>query len=205
LAYNESTFPGFAERLLGTEQIIAMENSFSQIEFGRAIEDNLFMVAYYIQHNTGIGLQCFAMGPLIIPGLYMTAYNATVLGASFGYMARGGTEGGDNFLEFVTAHGAFELTAIALAAAAGLRIGSGLLFTRGYTRIASLQLRAQEAIPVMAVSGVLFFLAALTEGLLSPSAVPYLFKAIWAVFSSTLLMFYFVVLGYPRAEVASAT
>lgn len=204
LAYNEAAFPGFAEKTLGAEQIDGMEQMFAEVEFGRDIGTNLSMVAFYIQHNTGIGLECFAMGPLIIPGLYKTAYNAVVLGASFGYMARGGTEGGDNFLEFVTAHGAFELTAIALAAAAGLRIGSGWLFTQGLTRGASLQLRAREAVPVMAVSGVLFFLAALTEGLLSPSGIPYLFKAIWAVFSSGLMMFYFVVLGYPT-ESSSAT
>ncbi|MCA9131525.1 MAG: stage II sporulation protein M [Planctomycetales bacterium] len=210
LAYNESAFPGFAERILGAEQIQMMESSFSDADFGRqadggrALEQNLTMVAFYIQHNTGIGLQCFAMGPLIIPGLYMTGFNATMLGASFGYMARGGTAGGDNFLEFVTAHGAFELTAIALAAAAGLRIGFGWLFTAGLTRLASLQLRAREAVPVMAVSGVLFFLAALTEGLLSPSSIPYLFKAMWAVFSSALLMFYFVVLGYPTEDSRAA-
>lgn len=202
LAHHETAFPGFAERVLGHEQIEQMENSFSEVDFssveyGRSMDQNLAMVAFYIQHNTGIGLQCFAMGPLIIPGLYMTAFNGTVLGASFGYMSRGGTAGGDNFLEFVTAHGAFELTAIALAAAAGLRIGIGWLFTGGLTRLASLQLRAIEAVPVMAVSGVLFFLAAVTEGLLSPTSVPYLFKAIWAILSSSLMIYYFVVLGYP--------
>jgi uncharacterized membrane protein SpoIIM required for sporulation len=204
LAYDENAFPGFAERILGADQISMMEDNFSDLEFGRPIDSNLTMVAFYIQHNTGIGLQCFAMGPLIIPGLYMTGLNATVLGASFGYMARGGTGGGDAFLEFVTAHGAFELTAIALAAAAGLRIGVGWLITGGLTRLASLELRAREAVPIMAVSGVLFFLAAMTEGLLSPSSLPYLFKAIWAVFSSALMMFYFVVLGYPTEHARAA-
>lgn len=204
LAYDERAFPGFAERMLGAEQMDMMESTFSEIDFGRPLSTNLAMVAFYIQHNTGIGLQCFAMGPLIIPGLYMTAYNATILGASFGYMARSDVEGGDTFLEFVTAHGAFELTAIALAAAAGLRIGIGWLFTGGLTRAASLQLRATEALPVMSVSAILFFLAAMTEGLLSPSNVPYLFKAVWGIFSSSLLMFYFVVLGYPTEPSSAA-
>jgi isoprenylcysteine carboxyl methyltransferase (ICMT) family protein YpbQ len=67
-----------------------------------------------------------------------------------------------------------------------------------------MQLRGKEAVPVMAVSAVLFFLAALTEGLISPTNLPYLFKACWAMFSSVLLMFYFVVLGYPT-EQAGAT
>lgn len=209
LAHNETAFPGFAERVLGREQMEQMEDSFSEVDFdsdtyGRSLDQNLTMVAFYIQHNTGIGLQCFSMGPLIIPGLYMTGFNGTMLGASFGYMSRGGTDGGDNFLQFVTAHGAFELTAIALAAAAGLRIGIGWLFTGGLTRLASLQLRAIEAVPVMSVSGVLFFLAALTEGLLSPTSVPYLFKVIWAVFSSSLMIYYFVVLGYPTEQSRAA-
>ena len=200
-AYQEEAFPGFAETMLGAEQLSQMEATFSEVDFsptgGRAIGTNIEMVAFYIQHNTGIGLECFALGPLVIPGLYTTAFNATMLGTSFGYMARGSSDGGDNFLEFVTAHGAFELTAIALAAAVGLRIGCGWLFTGGLSRMASLQVRGLEAVPVMAVSAALFFLAALTEGLLSPSAIPYMFKAAWAIFSSGLLMFYFVVLGYP--------
>jgi uncharacterized membrane protein SpoIIM required for sporulation len=115
----------------------------------------------------------------------------------FGYMARADSDGGDNLLHFVTAHGAFELTAIALAAAAGLRIGMGWIFTNGLSRLASLRTQAINAVPVMAASGVLFFLAALTEGLISPTSLPYFFKALFGMFSSACLMFYFVILGYP--------
>ena len=45
---------------------------------------------------------------------------------------------------------------------------------------------------------VLFFLAALIEGFVSPSYLPYWFKAMVAVLTSGSLMFYFVILGYPR-------
>ncbi len=45
-----------------------------------------------------------------------------------------------------------------------------------------------------------FFLAALIEGFLSPSAAPYWTKALVAVLSTGLLMFYFVGLGYPQGE-----
>lgn len=200
LAYNKEAFPGFAEKVVGDEGIIAVENMYAEMDLERGLDSNVQAVAGYIQHNTGIGLTCFALGPLIIPGFIATAFNASYLGAIFGYMARPGVEGGDNFLNFVTAHGPFELTAIALAAASGLRIGSGWLFTGGLSRTASLQLRAQEALPVMAASGVLFCLAAVTEGMISPTNLPYLFKACWAMFSSFVLMFYFVVLGYPTEQ-----
>jgi uncharacterized membrane protein SpoIIM required for sporulation len=149
-------------------------------------------------HNTGIGLQCFAYGVLIIPCLFNLAYNAVALGTVFGYMARPDSIGGDNFYHFVTAHGPFELTAIALAAAAGLRLGVGLFNTGGLTRVDSLRESAIKAVPVMAASAVLFSLAALTEGFLSPSPAPYIVKAAWAILSSGFISFYFVILGFPR-------
>jgi len=123
-----------------------------------------------------------------------------VLGASFGYMARDDVDAGKNFFEFVTAHGPFELTAIVLAAAAGLRLGGGLFFTNGMTRITSLQVQAGHALPVIIAASVLFVLAAFTEGFISPSPLPYTLKALWAVLSSTSLMFYFVVLGAPSED-----
>jgi uncharacterized membrane protein SpoIIM required for sporulation len=203
LGYSEESFPFFAEKVLGAEHISSMEDSFRD-PFGRNVAKDIMMASFYIQHNTGIGFQCFALGPLILPGLFATVFNAVFLGATFGYMARPGVDGGDNFLQFVTAHGAFELTAIALSAGVGLRIGvRGWLFTGGLTRTASLQLQGRQSIPIISVAGVLFFLAALTEGLISPSTIPYMFKALWLIMSSTLLMFYFVVLGYPEPDVAT--
>jgi uncharacterized membrane protein SpoIIM required for sporulation len=200
VAWDQTNFPGVGERILGREQIDSLEDMYTQVDFSKtegSSDGRLFMVAFYIQHNTSIGLSCFAKGPLVIPGIWETAYNATVLGASFGYMARPNAAGGDSFLNFVTAHGPFELTAIALAAAAGLRIGMGWIFTGGLSRFASVRLQAMKAVPVMAASGVLFFLAALTEGLFSPSSIPYFFKALYGMLSSTALMYYFVILGYP--------
>ena len=52
-----------------------------------------------------------------------------VLGAAFGHM--GTVEQRDNFFQFVTAHGPFELTAIVLSAAAGMRLGFSLVDTHG--------------------------------------------------------------------------
>lgn len=203
LAYNEDSYPMFAEKVLGPDSVKQMEESFAE-PLGRDPSGDMLMAAFYIQHNTGIGFQCFALGPLILPGLFATIFNAVYLGAAFGYMARPGVDGGDHFLEFVSAHGAFELTAIALSAGIGLRIGiRGWLFTDGLSRIASLQREGRRSIPIIGVAGVLFFLAALTEGFISPSQLPYGFKAMWLIGSSTLLMFYFVVLGYPEPDRAT--
>lgn len=199
LAYSTTLWPEFAQELCGREHLEQLEDSFA--DSPRNTPDQKFvMAAFYIQHNTGIGLQCFAWGLLVIPGLAVTTYNAAVLGASFGYMARPDMASGDNFFEFVTAHGPFELTAIVLSAGAGLRLGFAWVYTNGLTRVDSLRKTAYEAIPIMGSAMILFFLAALLEGFLSPSDAPYWVKASAAVLSSLMLMFYFVLLGMPRSS-----
>jgi uncharacterized membrane protein SpoIIM required for sporulation len=196
MAWAQATFPGFAESILGREQINAMEESFAR-ELSGQFDHYIMASAGYIQHNTSIGLQCFALGPLLLPGLVKLAYNGVVLGASFGYMARAEVDAGDTFFEFVTAHGVFELTAIALSAAAGLRLGVGWWMTGGMNRFDSFLRSAKQSLPVIMVAVVLFILAAFIEGFVSPSPLPYIFKVLIAIGSASLLMFYFVVLGYP--------
>ncbi len=198
LAASENLWPDFAENVLSSEQIEMMEENFSEPMSGRPGEQNAIMASFYIYHNTGIGLKCFASGLLVIPGMIITLYNAVVLGASFGYMARPDVPQSMNFFEFVTAHGPYELTAIVLSAGAGLRLGLAWMKTNGLTRVDSLRKTAKNAMPLMGAAMAMFFLAALIEGFISPSAAPYWFKATIAVLSSGSLMFYFVILGYPR-------
>jgi hypothetical protein len=52
----------------------------------------------------------------------------------------------------------------------------------------------------MAAAGILFALAALIEGFLSPSSAPYWIKVLVAIISSAILMIYFVLLGMPRGR-----
>ena len=200
LAYSDTLWPNYATMVLPETALGQLEENFSNPINGRQAGANMLMAAFYIRHNTGIGLQCFAGGLLVIPGVLVTTFNALFLGASFGYMARPDVEQGANFFHFVTAHGPCELTAIVLSAGAGLRLGLSWMKTNGLTRSASLRKTAQEAMPIMGAAMILFFMAALIEGFLSPSAAPYAVKAMVAIVTSGLLMFYFVVLGYPRDE-----
>jgi len=106
----------------------------------------------------------------------------------------------ENFFHFVTAHGPAELTAIVLAAAAGMRLGFALVDTRGLTRTAALRRAAAQAMPVMGAAMALFFLAALIEGFLSPSIAPYWVKAAVAIVSAVLLVAYYLILGTARGR-----
>jgi uncharacterized membrane protein SpoIIM required for sporulation len=136
----------------------------------------------------------------VVPGIFTCVFNAAVLGASFGYMARPDVPEGVNFFHFVTAHGPFELTAIVLAAGSGLRLGFSWIYTQGYSRAASMRRTGEYCMPMIGAMMALFFLAALIEGFLSPSAAPYWIKAAVAILSCGALTFYFVILGYPRSQ-----
>ncbi len=189
--------PGFSENVLGAEQKQQLKEMYdrpvSELDPAKRGE----MLGYYVLHNAGIGLRCFAFGLAYgIGGILVTFYNAVQLGAAFGYMSTLKQWG--NFSEFVTAHGPFELTAVVLSAAAGMRMGFALILTGGLRRIASLQRAAVQATPVACVAVILFVIAALIEAYVSPAPLPYSYKAAVAVFSAGLLMFYFVGLGIPR-------
>lgn len=197
IASNEDLFPNFAQQIVGEATLEQMEEMYER-PLNAPGDHYMRAAAGYIHHNTGIGLKCFGYGILIIPCLFTLAYNAIVLGSVFGYMSRDDVVGSQHFYEFVTAHGPFELTAIALAAAAGLRLGVGLVYTVGLNRIDSLRESGRQAIPIISASAVLFVMAAFVEGFLSPSPLPYVYKAAVAVMSSGLISFYFVILGFPR-------
>ncbi len=185
--------------VLGEAQLVGLEQSFSERISGRQSSASGLMTGFYVIHNAGIGLQCFASGLLCgVGGLFITVSNAVQLGAAFGHMATVSQRA--NFFEFVTAHGPFELTAIVLSAAAGMRLGFSLVATGGLSRAASLRRAVDQAAPTMGVALALFCMAALIEGFVSPSAAPYAVKAAVGVLSAGILLFYVVVLGLNERE-----
>lgn len=205
LSYENSIWPGFAADVVGEEQLDMVEVSYQNFQ-GRGFQQNSFMTGFYILNNAGIGLACFVSMLFLIPGFVTLSSNAVTLGAIFGYMFR--ADLGDasvNFKTFVTAHGPLELTAIVLAAGAGLKIGLSWLITGGMNRRDSLIKTAREALPIVMCAVVLFCLAAFVEGFISPTPekyMPWWVKGSVSVFTSLLLMFYFVILGYPRQTIS---
>ena len=198
--------PEFARSVVGADQLTSLEGMYSQPFEEMDAFDRVGMAAYYVQHNGGIGLRCFALGALFaFPGLYILAFNATALGVSFGYMSSGAVDAevAARFAEFTTAHGPFELTAVVLSAAAGMRIGFGLIKTDGFARLDSARRAAIKASPAMVAAFLLFCGAALLEAFVSPR--PTFFGGVFgdaaaikrgiAIFSSALLVLYIVGLG----------
>ena len=194
---------GFAERIVSSGTLNQVEEMYSKSFDDVTFEERIPMVSFYIANNAGIGLQCFAAGAFfMVTGILITLFNAIYLGVIFGHMATTGMSG--NFYEFVVAHGPFELTAIAMASGAGLRIGFALISTRGYDRFDSMKRAAKHAFPIIMFAVFLFCCAACIEAFISPSPLeplqsvgiePVYFKRAICVLTALMLFSYIVVLG----------
>ena len=189
--------PEFARQVVGEKFVEAIDHMYSRpiesLSREGAGRDDTAMAGFYMQHNTSIGLKCFAWGILFgVGSLFQLLSNGIVLGTLFGHMAV--SPHARTFFTFVTAHTSFELTAIVVAGAAGLRMGWGLIDTQGQSRLASLRREATHALPALGSSVVLFVLAAFIEGFISASSLPYWAKASVAILCA-LLTAAFLLLG----------
>jgi uncharacterized membrane protein SpoIIM required for sporulation len=193
--------PDYARRIVGDQTLEQVDQMYSR-PIGSPTGDGLSrddttMAGFYIHNNTSIGLQCFAWGIVFgIGSLVQLLYNGRILGGIFGHMAV--SPHAANFFTFVTAHSTFELTALVFAGAAGLRMGWGLIDTKGQTRMSSLRREAKNALSALSAAVILFVLAAFIEGFVSASALPYMVKAGIAILSAVMLLTYLTLGGRSR-------
>jgi uncharacterized membrane protein SpoIIM required for sporulation len=186
--------PRFAEQVVGESMLTQMEQMYDRPLSERQERSDAAMAGFYIQHNAGIGLKCYAWGLLLGLGtLYQLIFNGAITGAIFGHMVT--TPQASNFYQFVTAHAPFELTALVFSGAAGLRLGWGLIETHGQSRLASLRREALASLPTAGAAVFLFVLAAFLEGFVSASSMPYWGKAAIATLSAALILVYLMLGG----------
>jgi uncharacterized membrane protein SpoIIM required for sporulation len=184
--------PAVAETIVSGEMLDQMEESYSSgISEERSLSAKNFMVTFYIQNNVSIAFGCFALGVLLgIGTIYILVYNGIMLGAITGYIV--GMGYGRNFANFVTAHTAAELTGLVMAGAAGLALGFAIVKATRYYRKEWLALERRNIFTLVAASACLLLMAALIEGLISPSLLPYAIKAGLAIFTILLIGGYFI-------------
>lgn len=172
----------------GTAAQFEQMYSMSAESIGRTREagDDWTMFGFYIRNNVGIAFQCFASGLAAgLGSIFFLVYNGALFGAIAGYLTERGL--GDTFYSFVVTHGAFELTAIALSGAAGLKLGASLLSPGRRTRRQSLVHAARECVVIVYGVTVMLIVAAAVEAFWSsaawvPSTVKYGVAAVcWLV------------------------
>jgi len=130
-------YPELILSVVGASTVASFEEMYSPAaeSIGRVREASTdwIMFGFYIRNNISVAFQCFAGGLFAgLGSLFFLAYNGAFSGAIAGYLTERGMS--STFYAFVATHSAFELTAIVLSGAAGLRIGHALLAPGRLTR-----------------------------------------------------------------------
>jgi uncharacterized membrane protein SpoIIM required for sporulation len=161
----------------------------------RGAESDWVMFGLYIRNNIGIAFQCFASGLTVgIGSLFFLAYNGVFAGAVAGFLTEKGLS--STFYSFVVTHAAFELTAIVLSGAAGLRIGHALLAPGRHARAQALVIAARESIVIVYGVAAMLLIAAGIEAFWSAARwIPNAVKYTVAAFSWTAVLLYLTVQG----------
>ena len=120
------------------------------------------MFGFYIYNNISIAFRTFAGGILAgIGSLFFLCTNAMYMGVAGAHIINVGYA--KTFFPFIIAHSAFELTAIIFSAHAGLMLGYSFFVTRGLSRGASIKKAGKDALPIIAGSTLMLFIAAIIE------------------------------------------
>jgi uncharacterized membrane protein SpoIIM required for sporulation len=158
--------PDLVYSLMDADQVSQMEQMYNptaeSLGRNREADSDFLMFGFYIRHNITIGFQTFAGGILFGLGtLFFLVFNGLIIGTVAGHLTHIGYS--VPFYSFVVGHSAFELTAIVLAGAAGLKLGIALIAPGRVTRLQSLRNAATHSIRlVYGVIGMLL-LAAFVE------------------------------------------
>ncbi|MDZ4268080.1 MAG: stage II sporulation protein M, partial [Mycobacterium sp.] len=122
-------------------------------------------------NNAWVAAQCIGFAILLgIPIPYVLFQNAANLGASAGLMFDAGK--GDIFLGLITPHGLLELTAVFLAAGAGMRLGWSVVSPGNRPRGQVLAEQGRAVISVALGLIVVLFISGVIEAFVTPSPLP---------------------------------
>ncbi len=194
--------PDLVYTLVGIETVEAVEAMYDPASShhlkARDVDSDVLMFGYYIYNNVGISFRTFAAGvPFGLGSIFFLSYNGMFIGAIAAHLTKIGY--GSTFWPFVIGHGAFELTAIALAGQAGLKVGRAALKPGRRTRLGSLAHEARESLGLVYGFATMLFIAAFLEAFWSssqlvPAEVKYgVGGALWA-----LVIGYFALAGRSR-------
>jgi uncharacterized membrane protein SpoIIM required for sporulation len=187
--------PDFAYGVLPQSALEQAAESYAEgFGSGRGEGQDSMMAGFYVYNNVGIAFRCFATGILFgVGSIFFLIYNGLVIGTVLGHVIASGS--GHNILTFISGHGPFELTAIMISGAAGLKMGWALIDTGGRTRIGSLRAQARDLVNLIVGAALMLIIAALIEGFWSPSGAPAEVKWGFAAAASAFVIAYLGLAG----------
>jgi uncharacterized membrane protein SpoIIM required for sporulation len=154
-------------------------------------------------NNVQVAILAFAVGIAVcLPTAFVLASNGANVGVAAGLFSAAGQEG--RFWGLILPHGLLEITAICVAAAAGLRLGWSLVDPGDRSRSAALAEEGRRAIVVVVGLILVFGIAGLIEATVTGSGLPTWFRVGIGVAVEAAFCAYVVVLGR-GAEAAGIT
>ncbi|SFH73970.1 stage II sporulation protein M [Albimonas pacifica] len=118
---------------------------------------------YLFSHNTRIAIFIFGLGVFACaPALLLTFYNGLILGAFVALHIDRGL--GWDVFGWLSIHGVTELSAICIACAGGLQLGTAVLFPGDRSRAEAIRLAGRDAAKLALVAALMLLAAALLEG-----------------------------------------
>ncbi len=120
--------------------------------------------AYLFTHNSQIAIFAFALGfAFAVPTLLLIIYNGMMLGAIYAVFAAKGL--GFELSGWLAIHGTTELFAIAIAGAAGMRIGTAVAFPGRISRMDAAVGAGKVAATAMLGTVIMLAVAGILEGI----------------------------------------
>ena len=152
--------PDLVYTIMAPEQVDNFEEMYNPanrtLGSARESDTNWQMFGFYISNNIGVSFRTFASGLLYgVGSIFFLVFNGLLFGAVAGHLTN--AEYTETFFTFVVGHGSFELTAIVISGAAGLKLGYHLLNPGNRTRLEALKQAGRIAIRL--VYGVIIMLA----------------------------------------------
>jgi uncharacterized membrane protein SpoIIM required for sporulation len=201
----------FANLILGDYYIEKtneyIENGNPMAVYQQQSELPMFLQIFF--NNIQIAFITFALGILLgIGTVFILVYNGIIIGTFQSYFYFKGLQTGLAtakallFTSFsvIWLHGAFEICSIIIAGAAGLTLGSGLMFPDTWSRIHSLQIAAKRGIKIMLGLFPFILFAAIIESWVSRySDMPVALKLLIIFSSLAIMIIYFII--YPQIVV----
>lgn len=187
--------------LLSNPDAMAMIGSPSEREAIASFE----FANYYVEYDSGsfaaqvwtnnwfIAAQCIALGITGFYPLYLLFNTVLQLGVAAAVMAEAGYLG--IFFQLISPHGLLELSAVFVAAGAGLRLFWTLLAPGGRPRGLALAQEGRTAFGVAIGLAVVLLISGLIEGFITGAAIPWSIKVGIGVIACTAFWMYVFVAG----------